>query len=145
MGAARRRARFVSGEPRLAAPPPLARAHPPGVLHGIEARAGRPEYARLLEEVRGLYCTARQQLIAPFVSARLATLAGADLPGLLRGGAEQLLRTAQLEAQLYEQLLGGEGAARGGGGGKQGARGRAQPQARARARHGLGVGSGCTL
>ena len=103
---------------RAAAEPALKAA-----LAGVEARAARPEYARLLDEVRGLHCAARQQLVAPHFAARLGARAGAELPALLRGGVGQLLRTAQLEAQLYEQLFcttGGGGGSGGGGGGSGG-------------------------
>ncbi|WIA18992.1 hypothetical protein OEZ85_003659 [Tetradesmus obliquus] len=77
-----------------------------GLLAQVEAKAGRQEYARLLEECRQLYCSVRQQLVEPHLSAKLASLTGLPLPGLVRAGTEQLLRTSQLEGQLLEQLFG---------------------------------------
>jgi hypothetical protein len=46
------------------------------------------------------------QVIAPHLSARLESLSGQQLPQLVRGAAEQVLRTSQLEGQLLEQLFG---------------------------------------
>lgn len=46
------------------------------------------------------------QLVEPHLSAKLASLTGLPLPGLVRAGTEQLLRTSQLEGQLLEQLFG---------------------------------------
>jgi hypothetical protein len=57
--------------------------------------------------VHKLYCGARQQLVSPYVAAKLAALGQAPLPQLVREGAEQLLRVGQLEAQLMEQFFGG--------------------------------------
>lgn len=45
-------------------------------------------------------------MIAPHLSARLDSLSGLQLPELVRGAAEQVLRTSQLEGQLMEQLFG---------------------------------------
>ena len=83
----------------------LLPVYPPDLLADLQTRATRPEYQRLLSDCHGLYCTARQQLVAPFVGSRLSSLAAAHLPQLLREGAEQLLRVAQLEAQLMEQFF----------------------------------------
>ncbi len=95
----------------------------------LEARGQQPEYARLLDECRALYCATRQQLVGPFVTQRIAALAqaagapgaagaaeaGAPLPQLLRQGCEQLLRVAQMEGQLAEHFFrsGGSGGAQG--------------------------------
>lgn len=46
------------------------------------------------------------QVIAPHLQARLDGLSGLPLPQLVRGAAEQVLRTSQLEGQLLEQLFG---------------------------------------
>jgi hypothetical protein len=46
------------------------------------------------------------QVIAPHLSARLDSLSGMPLPQLVRGAAEQVLRSSQLEGQLVEQLFG---------------------------------------
>lgn len=77
-----------------------------GLLAELESKIHRPEYARLLEECRALYCSCRQQLVSPFVASRLSALTTSPLPGLLRGGTEHLLRCAQLEGQLMEQFFG---------------------------------------
>jgi hypothetical protein len=51
-------------------------------------------------------CLSCVQVIAPHLSARLESLSGQELPQLVRGAAEQVLRTSQLEGQLLEQLFG---------------------------------------
>jgi hypothetical protein len=53
------------------------------------------------------------QLVEPHLSAKLNSLTGLPLPGLVRAGTEQLLRTSQLEGQLLEQLFGTAAAAAG--------------------------------
>lgn len=51
------------------------------------------------------------QLVQPHLSAKLNSFTGLPLPGLVRAGTEQLLRTSQLEGQLLEQLFGTAAAA----------------------------------
>jgi hypothetical protein len=53
-----------------------------------------------------LSCLSPIKVIAPHLSARLESLSGQQLPQLVRGAAEQVLRTSQLEGQLLEQLFG---------------------------------------
>ncbi|KAL6746597.1 component of oligomeric golgi complex 3 [Haematococcus lacustris] len=77
-----------------------------GLLRDIELRGSRIEYVRLMQECYALYAAARQQLITPFVSQRLAVeRSGASLPVLTRTGCEHLLRACQLEVQLWEQFF----------------------------------------
>lgn len=86
---------------RAAAEPALK-----GLIAELEAKASQPEYAQLLQDCRNVYCSIRLQVIAPQLSARLDSLSGLQLPELVRGAAEQVLRTSQLEGQLMEQLFG---------------------------------------
>jgi hypothetical protein len=51
------------------------------------------------------------QLVELHLSAKLNSLTSLPLPGLVRAGTEQLLRTSQLEGQLLEQLFGTAAAA----------------------------------
>jgi hypothetical protein len=79
----------------LAPPPPK----PAGLFSELEQRSQRAEYARLLEECRALYCQTRQQVVQPFVGQRVAALADAPLPQLLRAGCDQLARLAAAEVR----------------------------------------------
>eukprot|EP00878_Enallax_costatus_P027744 GHUV01029894.1.p1 GENE.GHUV01029894.1~~GHUV01029894.1.p1 ORF type:complete len:320 (+),score=112.30 GHUV01029894.1:396-1355(+) len=80
-----------------------------GLFLDLEAKASRPEYARLLDDCRQMYCQIRLQLVEPRLTARLSSLASQPLPQLVRSGTEQLLRLSQLEGQLLEQLFGTTG------------------------------------
>jgi hypothetical protein len=69
------------------------RARPPGLLTGMESRAKRPEYARLLAECIQMYCDTRLQLVAPVVTQRIAESArGGALPTLTRNGCAYLMQ-----------------------------------------------------
>jgi hypothetical protein len=46
------------------------------------------------------------QVLSPYLSARLDSLSGLELPQLVRAASEQVLRASQLEGQLLEQLFG---------------------------------------
>ena len=79
---------------------------PAGLLHEVQARSQRHEYQRLLAECQSLYAHTRLQLLAPTMAARLAAAqAQAPLPVFLRTACEHLLRTCQMEAQLFEQFF----------------------------------------
>eukprot|EP00879_Flechtneria_rotunda_P017545 GHRR01018394.1.p1 GENE.GHRR01018394.1~~GHRR01018394.1.p1 ORF type:complete len:715 (+),score=305.59 GHRR01018394.1:627-2771(+) len=77
-----------------------------GLVSEVGSKAGRPDYARLLEDCRRVYCSIRQQLVQPHFQSRLSSLSGLPLPQFVRAATEQLLRLSQLEGQLMEQLFG---------------------------------------
>ncbi|KAG2444178.1 hypothetical protein HYH02_009116 [Chlamydomonas schloesseri] len=80
-----------------------------GLLREVEARAGRPEYLRLLQELHTLYAQARLALIGPYVDARVAAYAASQpLPLFTRNGCEHLGRVCQLEVQLFEHFFPGQ-------------------------------------
>ncbi|KAG2494830.1 hypothetical protein HYH03_007071 [Edaphochlamys debaryana] len=79
-----------------------------GLLREVEARAGRPEYARLLAECHNLYAQARLALISPYVQQRIAQYAAQPLPLFTRNGCEHLGRVCQLEVQLFEHFFPGQ-------------------------------------
>ncbi|GLC45161.1 hypothetical protein PLESTB_000428800 [Pleodorina starrii] len=79
-----------------------------GLLRGVELRAGRPEYLRLLTECHSLYAQARLALIGPYVQQRIDQYAATALPLFTRNGCEHLGRVCQLEVQLFEHFFPGQ-------------------------------------
>ena len=63
-----------------------------GLLHGIEARAARPEYGQLLGDCQRAYCAARLVLVGGVTHARMAALAREPLPTLTRSGCAYLMQ-----------------------------------------------------
>ncbi|GIL47849.1 hypothetical protein Vafri_4496 [Volvox africanus] len=79
-----------------------------GLLREVEARAGRPEYMRLLTECHSLYAQARLALIGPYVNQRIKQYGALELPLFTRNGCEHLSRVCQLEVQLFEHFFPGQ-------------------------------------
>ncbi|GIL89428.1 hypothetical protein Vretimale_18913 [Volvox reticuliferus] len=79
-----------------------------GLLREVEARAGRPEYMRLLTECHSLYAQARLALIGPYVNQRIKQYGALALPLFTRNGCEHLSRVCQLEVQLFEHFFPGQ-------------------------------------
>ena len=63
-----------------------------GLLHGIEARAARPEYGQLLGDCQRAYCAARFALVGSVTRARMAAFAREPLPTLTRSGCAYLMQ-----------------------------------------------------
>ncbi len=82
--------------------------HPTGLLREVEARAGRPEYLRLLCECHSLYAQARLALIGPYVQQRINAYGAQQLPLFTRNGCEHLSRVCQLEVQMFEHFFQGQ-------------------------------------
>ena len=57
-----------------------------GLLTGIQARAQRPEYARLLSDCEILYCDTRLQLVTGVTHDAVLHMTGQSLPVLVRDG-----------------------------------------------------------
>ena len=87
------------------------------LLAGVAARAGRPEFAALLADCRGLYGDARAAAAGARVAARVrAAPAAAGPAALAAAGAAALADVASAEAALYAAVFGGAAGAAGGGG-----------------------------
>jgi len=78
-----------SRKPRLATPLPPGSA---GLLAGLAARAGRPEYAQLLADCQRLYCEVRLGLVAGVTAQRVAAYAREPLPQRTRSGCAYLMQ-----------------------------------------------------
>lgn len=57
-----------------------------GLLTGIQARAQRPEYARLLSDCEILYCDTRLQLVTGVTHDAVLHMTSQSLPVLVRDG-----------------------------------------------------------
>jgi len=82
----------------------------PALLHEMEARLPRREYAQLLGDLHAQYCSARLQLLLPLTQVRMAR-AAADaaapapeeaLQALMRRGCGHLLTLCATEYSLFE-------------------------------------------
>jgi hypothetical protein len=85
-----------SQQPRAAvAQAPPCDAGPPGsagLLAGLAARAGRPEYAQLVADCQRLYCEVRLGLVAGVTAQRVAAYAREPLPQRTRSGCAYLMQ-----------------------------------------------------
>eukprot|EP00271_Cylindrocystis_brebissonii_P007614 TRINITY_DN21191_c0_g1_i1.p1 TRINITY_DN21191_c0_g1~~TRINITY_DN21191_c0_g1_i1.p1 ORF type:complete len:848 (+),score=186.53 TRINITY_DN21191_c0_g1_i1:421-2964(+) len=76
------------------------------LMEEMEARAGRREYAQLLNDCHTVYCEQRLSLVQGVVQLRIADYARKDsLPALTRSGCAYLMQVCQLEHQLFDNFF----------------------------------------
>lgn len=74
----------------------LSWLHAAGLLTGIQARAQRPEYGRLLSDCEILYCDARLQLVSGVTHDTILHMTSQSLPALARDGWTYIMQVPPL-------------------------------------------------
>lgn len=76
------------------------------LMEEMEARAGRREYAQLLQDCHTLYCEQRLSLVMGVVQQRIKDYSQKEtLPALTRSGCGYLMQVCQLEHQLFDHFF----------------------------------------